>query len=270
MAANRVWRFLLRTPAWMWVGVALSLPAATSRADTSQLKSVEITDKMTCQIVEGAAGFAGIPVAVLTRLVWTESRFRADLTSSAGAQGVAQFMPQTAAERGLPNPFNPEQAIPRAAEFLADLYLRFGNIGLAAAAYNAGATRVVSWLAGSGALALETRAYVLSLTGHTVEEWAHDGKRPVYAEAPTDRPSCLAVVASLRTHEGEHRLTAAWDFPFERNLLSMTAMATFDEARQRYCRQLDAHWPRARTVAFTRQGATLDDFLPPLCSAYSR
>ena len=47
-------------------------------------------------------------------------------------------MPGTAAERGLSDPFDPEQAIPKAAELLSELRTRFGNLGLAAAAYNAG------------------------------------------------------------------------------------------------------------------------------------
>jgi len=82
-------------------------------------------------------------------LIWQESSFRPGVSSGAGAQGVAQFMPGTAAERGLANPFDPEQAIPKSAELLADLRQRFGNLGLAAAAYNGGPARVEAWLAGA-------------------------------------------------------------------------------------------------------------------------
>ena len=63
------------------------------------------------------------------------------------AQGIAQFMPGTADERGLLDPFNPVQALPKSAEFLAELRSEFGNLGLAAAAYNAGPRRVRDWLA---------------------------------------------------------------------------------------------------------------------------
>ena len=55
-------------------------------------------------------------------------------------------------ERGLADPFDPEQAIPKAAALLADLRRRFGNLGVAAAAYNAGPARVASWLRGEGEL----------------------------------------------------------------------------------------------------------------------
>ena len=56
-------------------------------------------------------------------------------------------MPETAAERGLDNPFDPLQAIPESARLLRDLSKKFGNLGLAAAAYNAGPKRVEDWLA---------------------------------------------------------------------------------------------------------------------------
>jgi soluble lytic murein transglycosylase-like protein len=77
-----------------------------------------------------------------------------------GAQGIAQFMPGTAQERGLADPFDPEQAIPAAASLLRDLSQRFGNLGLAAAAYNGGPNRVSAWLAGNGSLPAETQDYV--------------------------------------------------------------------------------------------------------------
>ena len=57
--------------------------------------------------------------------------------SPAGAQGVAQFMPKTAAWRGLTNPFDPIEAITKSAELLRDLRTQFGNL-VTAAAYNAG------------------------------------------------------------------------------------------------------------------------------------
>src|SRR5271167_4803556 len=91
--------------------------------------------------------------------------------SPAGARGVAQFMPETAAGRGLLNPFDVTDAINKSAEFLRDLTKQFGNLGLAAAAYNAGPKRVQDWLAGSGALPLETEAYVRITTGHGANDW---------------------------------------------------------------------------------------------------
>jgi soluble lytic murein transglycosylase-like protein len=58
--------------------------------------------------------------------------------SRAGAQGVAQFMPATARWRCLADPFDSLEAIAQSAKLLRDLGREFGNLGLAAAAYNAG------------------------------------------------------------------------------------------------------------------------------------
>ena len=74
-----------------------------------------------CGIVEAAARQEGLPVNFFTRLIWRESAFQSGAVSPAGAQGVAQFMPGTAAERGLADPFDPAAAIPASAKLLAEL-----------------------------------------------------------------------------------------------------------------------------------------------------
>ncbi|MGE4246981.1 MAG: transglycosylase SLT domain-containing protein, partial [Parvibaculaceae bacterium] len=125
-----------------------------------------------CALIEAAAREHDLPVSFFTRLIWKESAFRPDAVSPKGAQGIAQFMPGTAAMRGLADPFDPHQAIPASASLLRDLRARFGNLGLAAAAYNAGADRVANWMAGTGYLPLETEDYVLSITGTAAERWA--------------------------------------------------------------------------------------------------
>jgi hypothetical protein len=106
-----------------------------------------------CQLVEAAAASNRLPFEFFARVIWQESRFRSDAVgpvtrSGRRAQGIAQFMPLTAAERLLRNPFDPAEALPKSAEFLRELQEQFGNLGLAAAAYNAGPTRVRDWLAG--------------------------------------------------------------------------------------------------------------------------
>lgn len=125
-----------------------------------------------CEIVEEVADEFELPAPLFTRLIWQESRFRNETVSRAGALGIAQFMPETAAERGLEDPFDPLQALPASADFLRELEKEFGNFGLAAAAYNGGPTRVRNWLAGRGRLPKETRDYVLRITGQRVEHWA--------------------------------------------------------------------------------------------------
>jgi soluble lytic murein transglycosylase-like protein len=100
-------------------------------------------------------------------------------------------MPGTAKERGLANPFDPEQAIPHAAHLLSDLKRQFGNLGLAAAAYNVGARRVAKWIAGAGGLPQETRDYVAFITGRTAEDWAADPKNEAAQEGTPERQNCL-------------------------------------------------------------------------------
>ena len=124
-----------------------------------------------CRTLQSAARQNDIPVSFLTRLIWQESRFDARAVSPAGARGVAQFMPGTAAYLGLADPFDVSDAINKSAGFLRDLNKEFGNLGLAAAAYNAGPGRVHDWLAGGGGLPGETRAYVTIVTGHGADEW---------------------------------------------------------------------------------------------------
>jgi hypothetical protein len=143
-----------------------------------------------CQALANAAAANDLPVAFFTRLIWQESRFRPEAVSRAGAQGVAQFTPVTARMRGLEDPFEPLQAIAKSAALLRDLNREFGNLGLAAAAYNAGPGRVREWLAGRRPLPGETRAYVRIVTGRSAEEWTagqKDGTQKDVVEMPVAR-----------------------------------------------------------------------------------
>jgi hypothetical protein len=160
------------------------------------------TRESICLMVEAAARANDLPLEFFARVIWQESRFQADVVgpvtrNGQRAEGIAQFMPGTASERRLLDPFDPVQALPKAAEFLAELRGQFGNLGLAAAAYNAGPRRVQEWLAGSGHMPQETRHYVMAITGSTVEEWARAGKGGKMPESapPT---SCRDLIALLK------------------------------------------------------------------------
>ncbi|MGY3573612.1 MULTISPECIES: lytic transglycosylase domain-containing protein [Bradyrhizobium] len=125
-----------------------------------------------CKALEEAALENDLPPDFFVRLIWQESNFDPNSVSSAGAQGIAQFMPGTARWRGLADPFEPLPALQESARWLRELRAQFGNLGLAAAAYNGGPRRVQDWLAGRGSLPGETRAYVRMITGRSAEEWA--------------------------------------------------------------------------------------------------
>jgi len=160
------------------------------------------TRESMCLMIESAARESNLPLEFFARVIWQESRFRSDAVgpmtrSGQRAQGIAQFMPGTASERGLLDPFNPVQALPKSAAFLAELREQFGNLGLAAAAYNAGPRRVQEWLAGTGPMPAETRNYVQAITGAAVDDWAKAGKGGKQPERmPTS--SCRELMALLK------------------------------------------------------------------------
>src|SRR6266478_7324269 len=142
-----------------------------------------------CDALREAAESSDIPVAFFARLLWQESRFQAFEVSRAGAKGVAQFMPATAAEVGLDDPFDPYQALPASAKFLRKLHDEFGNLGLAAAAYNAGSGRIQKWLSGRSALPRETRDYVRIITGNNAENWLEESSTvSLHLELPRGAP----------------------------------------------------------------------------------
>jgi len=182
--------------AMLYGGFAL---AGSENAATGKVESIETS---VCRLIESSARTQSLPVAFLTRLIWQESSFRPNAISPAGAQGIAQFMAKTADERGLANPFDPEEAIPKSAGLLADLKQRFGNLGLAAAAYNAGPARVANWLAGHGNLPAETRDYVLTITRHPVEDWTGAAAaETITGSAISSKQSCLQATAAIRRSE---------------------------------------------------------------------
>ena len=184
----------------IWLMPLCGILALCETCWAAPLRSGETVEQALCRLIEGAAQRQNLPRDFLTRLIWQESSFRTSAISPAGAQGVAQFMPGTAKERGLADPFDPEQAIPKAAELIADLSAQFGNLGLAAAAYNGGPARLSSWLGGRGNLPTETRNYVAAITGRAVEEWVDDLKSsPEQKQLDKAEPeSCQQIVAVLR------------------------------------------------------------------------
>jgi len=160
------------------------------------------TREAVCLMIEAAAKANDLPLEFFARVIWQESRFQSDAVGpltrrGQRAQGIAQFMPGTASERRLLDPFDPVQALPKSAEFLNELRNQFGNLGLAAAAYNAGPRRVQEWLAGTGGMPQETRNYVAAITGSTVEEWASAGKNGKMADRAA-YAGCRELMALLK------------------------------------------------------------------------
>jgi hypothetical protein len=153
----------------------LPLLATTAGAEAPAFPKTEDDRKAfaetVCSEIDARATEHALPQSFLARLIWKESLFDPGAVSPTGAQGIAQFMPGTAKLRGLADPFDPKQALAASAAYLAELRSLFGNLGRAAAAYNAGEQRVRRWLSGKSGLPYETQDYVLSITGRSHEEW---------------------------------------------------------------------------------------------------
>jgi hypothetical protein len=119
-----------------------------------------------------AAAHWNVSAALLAAQLMAESNFNPFASSPAGAQGIAQFIPSTAAAYGLRDPFDPVEAIDAQAHLMSDLIRQFGSPQLALAAYNAGpalveachcvpaipettayVSRILALLGGAGAIA---------------------------------------------------------------------------------------------------------------------
>jgi hypothetical protein len=167
----------------------LRLASADADIDASMLASSisggrgpEVSLDDLCQALFTSAQANDIPVQFFANLIWQESRLNPVDVSKKGAQGIAQFMPSVAAEKGLDDPFDPIKALPASARLLRELRMQFGNLGLVAAAYNAGPGRVTRWLERRVNLPQETRNYVVRVTGLSVDAWRN---MPVTDEALT-------------------------------------------------------------------------------------
>jgi hypothetical protein len=157
-----------------------------------------------CRTIEAVARDNALDESFFARLLWKESLFDAAAISPAGAQGIAQFMPGTAKLRGLRDAFNPAEALAASARYLAELSRDYGNIGLAAAAYNSGEGRVEAFLAAKGGLPLETRAYVHAITGHPVETWRDAPPQRLDLSLPGEggfQAACVAQAANRSLRE---------------------------------------------------------------------
>jgi hypothetical protein len=174
--------------------------AARREPEGPPLAPPDVPMETLCQMLASEAQANGLPAGFFARLIWQESKYNQRIVSHAGAQGVAQFMPTVAAERGLLNPFDALSALPHSARFLREHVQNFGNLGLAAAAYNAGSRRVTEWLARRGKLPDETRQYVKIITGHEPERWTQTDEIDMPVALPRQNP-CEGVAELSRSAE---------------------------------------------------------------------
>ena len=260
--------------------------SATAEPDRAQSSASTNAFDSVCQTLQSAAQLNDLPLEFLTRLIWQESRFDAHAISPAGARGIAQFMPGTAVWIGLANPFDVADAITKSAELLRSLKSQFGNLGLAAAAYNAGPKRVADWLAGHRGLPRETQAYVLIVTGHASQEWITPGDRTslnqpdgvpcpqmakLFANDRLERPKTAVGRDKARLANGSATAQAPWGVQLIGGSSQISVLASYHQLQHKYQTVLgsrqplvirsqvgrNASWYRVRVAAQTLAEAEL-------------
>ena len=190
----------------------------------------------TCAAISRFAWREQLPAGFFARLIWQESRFDPYALSVAGAQGIAQFMPSTARIRGVQNTFDPTEALAKSAAYLRFLTDKYGNLGLAAAAYNGGEGRMTRYVNAGGYLPAETRYYVEIVTGLPVEAWQQDPPpEPDYRLSKTqpfiDACITMAETEAAPTLDRPPSEWRPWGVLLAQNFSQPTAIRSFERAQ---------------------------------------
>jgi hypothetical protein len=199
----------------------------SNRASAAALTKADL-----CRTAASEAIANNLPADFFTNLIQQESGFRPNVVSPAGAQGIAQFMPPVASSYGLANPFEPVAALKASARLLADLVVRFGSLGLAAAAYNAGPKRVQDWMNKRRKLPAETRHYVHKITGRPAEQWANLRTNGSGVSLPNTPCDDLPITASNQIRSASAKRNNIGAAP-EREVRSENLAQDQSQARQR-------------------------------------
>jgi Transglycosylase SLT domain len=263
------------------IAVALLLASPVNAAKTPDRNAFATS---VCAAVDKAAATYNLDRVFFTRLLWKESLFDPNAVSPAGAQGIAQFMPGTAERRKLEDPFEPMAAISASAAFLADLKKEFGNLGLAAAAYNAGEGRIDRWLAGKSILPDETEGYVAFITGKVADDWkarAANHAMPALGASGDFTSQCIALASRKVNPTGGVRRgkSQPWGALLAADFNESRALTMFKRLKLRFPKVLDGAQPfvvrkanlsRGRKkMAFVMMGAKTQAEAKGLCAKYA-
>jgi hypothetical protein len=166
---------------------SLLAPAAeknTSAAQTSYLPGsfgasyIPGSDPLKNMAAQAASKY-GVPSSLFLAQIKQESGFNPAAHNASGASGIAQFMPGTMGSGTTFNPYNPAQALPKAAQMMAGLYAKYKSWPLALAAYNWGSGNVDNYLKNGGTMPSETQNYISSIMGASGAITAGGGMAPV-------------------------------------------------------------------------------------------
>ncbi len=181
------------TAALPQTSLGASTPSGTSSAAPAEASAGGEAGAQYAPLVEAAAQRNGIDPAVLHGLIQQESGFDPNSRSGAGAVGLTQLMPSTAASLGVSEPLDPAQSIEGGARYLGEMLQRFGgNVEDALAAYNAGPGAVERY--GGVPPYAETQQYVGKVLGYAAE-YAHGASATGSAPAPVSVAGTSGVAA---------------------------------------------------------------------------
>ena len=239
--------------------VRVILPLQLNARPTDEFERIEPEHRgkagigATCDAIAAAADANALPAPFLARLIWRESRFDSNAVARTGEQGIAQFPPGIAFKRDLRDAFDAEEAIPALAGYLAELRDRFGNIGLAAAAWEMGEERLAHWLENGGYLPVRTEDYLLAILGET----------------PNTFRDAAATVAVKPLVEGKPFAEACRSIPDIGDAILLN-----DADRPAWGAQIAGHFDRATAekqwqLLKQRHPALLGDLQPAIFSARS-
>ena len=158
--------------------------AQSATSPTATTASLGSGDGAYSDLIQAAAAKYGIDANVLKGLVKQESGFNPNAGSPAGAQGLTQLMPATAASLGVTDVHDPAQSIDGGAHYLKMQLDRFGgDYTKALAAYNAGPGAVQRF--GGVPPYAETRNYVTKVLGYADQFCQQGGAQPAQAVTST-------------------------------------------------------------------------------------
>jgi len=173
-----------------------------ARAALAERGAKALSNPELCTILIEVARKNELPLTFFTNLIWQESRFNHEAISPVGAMGVAQFMPDVAESLSL-DAFDMRSALPASGQLLRTLRARFGNLGLAAAAYNAGPRRVTDWLERRASLPKETHEYVRVITGRPATYWQNATARASIVSRAASRVPCYSLASFVDKEQAE-------------------------------------------------------------------
>ncbi len=178
----------------------MDLPVMTNQEAASGAPSF-VPDQYKAPVFKAAVG-QDLPPQLLASALRQESGFDPNAVSPKGAQGIGQFMPPTAREMGLSDPFNPQQAIPASAAYLRQNIDKFGgSVPQGVAAYNAGPGRVAQAGGDMSRLPAETQQYVQNVMGPATQTGAPlPPQQQQFGQAGGASPASAAVVDPLAQH----------------------------------------------------------------------